>query len=192
LDKKINDEGLVVGEYNYMSINQAFALKRFKNIISMKPVTWLYNHGLIRSMALKKTRLYGSYHSSDRVLLAELALLGRFHKIKEHLFYRRSHEEAYTENVHAQDEIDWWTLARTRNISFPYVRILKEYVRAVNHIVKQNSLRIRLYFIILVWFISEGILLTLRYIGTQIFSNTTIGKKLQPLVSKLFKFLGYT
>jgi hypothetical protein len=45
--------------------------------------------GLIRRSALERTRLHGSYPSSDHVLLAELALLGKFWEIPEALFFRR-------------------------------------------------------------------------------------------------------
>jgi len=45
--------------------------------------------GLIRSSALKKTRLIGTYAGSDVVLLAELAMQGEFREIPRPLFFRR-------------------------------------------------------------------------------------------------------
>lgn len=50
-------------------------------------------YGLIRSSALRRTRLLGSYPSADYVLLAELALLGEFTELPERLFLRRIHPE---------------------------------------------------------------------------------------------------
>ena len=47
--------------------------------------------GLMRRDALNRTRLHGAYPSSDYVLLAELALLGRFLYVPERLFFRRIH-----------------------------------------------------------------------------------------------------
>jgi glycosyltransferase involved in cell wall biosynthesis len=47
---------------------------------------------LMRTAALRRTRLHGAYPSSDLVLLAELSLIGRFQAIDEPLFYRREHE----------------------------------------------------------------------------------------------------
>jgi len=47
--------------------------------------------GLVRRDALAKTRLHSAYPSADFVLLAELALLGRFLMLPERLFYRRVH-----------------------------------------------------------------------------------------------------
>ena len=49
--------------------------------------------GLMRTEAIKKTRLEGSYNASDVVLLSELALIGQFHELPERLLYRRRHPE---------------------------------------------------------------------------------------------------
>jgi glycosyltransferase involved in cell wall biosynthesis len=56
--------------------------------------------GLIRREPLASTRLIGSYDSSDRVLLAELAALGPFHLVDEELFCHRDHPD---NTVHAYD-----------------------------------------------------------------------------------------
>lgn len=47
--------------------------------------------GIIRSEALRHTHLHGSYYEADRVLLAELALLGRFIQLDEPLLVKRCH-----------------------------------------------------------------------------------------------------
>ncbi|MDX6750223.1 glycosyltransferase [Geminicoccaceae bacterium 1502E] len=49
--------------------------------------------GVIRTSALLKTSLYGVYSGADKVLLAELALQGRFHEVREQLFAKRIHQE---------------------------------------------------------------------------------------------------
>lgn len=48
--------------------------------------------GLIRTDALGRTHLHGSYYEADRVLLAELALLGRFVQLEAPLMIKRCHE----------------------------------------------------------------------------------------------------
>jgi glycosyltransferase involved in cell wall biosynthesis len=60
--------------------------------------TWSWKHpgcnavlGLIRTAVLRKTALVGAYPSSDKVLLAELALHGRFLHLPDPLFFRREH-----------------------------------------------------------------------------------------------------
>lgn len=47
--------------------------------------------GVIRADALAHTHLHGSYYEADRVLLAELALLGRFVQLDDPLMVKRCH-----------------------------------------------------------------------------------------------------
>jgi hypothetical protein len=47
--------------------------------------------GVIRKKALLKTSHYGKYSGIDKVLLAELALQGRFHEVGQELFAKRIH-----------------------------------------------------------------------------------------------------
>jgi len=46
-------------------------------------------YGLMRTDAVRKTKLMRNYTGSDRVLLCELALQGRFVLVREPLFYKR-------------------------------------------------------------------------------------------------------
>jgi|AGTN01.3.fsa_nt_gi Glycosyltransferases involved in cell wall biogenesis len=47
--------------------------------------------GIIRAEALRRTHMHGSYYEADRVLLGELALLGRFAQLDEPLLVKRCH-----------------------------------------------------------------------------------------------------
>ena len=47
--------------------------------------------GLIRSDVLRQTGLHGEYYGSDKVLLAQIALAGRFHLLPDVLLNRRCH-----------------------------------------------------------------------------------------------------
>jgi glycosyltransferase involved in cell wall biosynthesis len=49
--------------------------------------------GVIRTSVLRRTRLLGSYHHSDRTLVAELALHGPFYQVPDWLYFRRDHPE---------------------------------------------------------------------------------------------------
>ncbi len=55
-------------------------------------------YGLIRARALAQTRLLPSYRGGDCRLLGELSLMGKFHEIPEHLFFRRIHSDASSQN----------------------------------------------------------------------------------------------
>jgi glycosyltransferase involved in cell wall biosynthesis len=48
-------------------------------------------YALIRSEILRKTRLHGPFPDSDKVMIAELAMLGEIRLIKEPLFFLREH-----------------------------------------------------------------------------------------------------
>jgi glycosyltransferase involved in cell wall biosynthesis len=49
--------------------------------------------GVIRRDALLKTARHGNYWGADKVLMAELALQGRFYQVPEQLFAKRIHDE---------------------------------------------------------------------------------------------------
>ncbi|MBC7953085.1 MAG: glycosyltransferase family 2 protein [Rhodospirillaceae bacterium] len=64
--------------------------------------------GVMRAEALRQTHLHGSYYEADRVLLAELALLGRFIQLDEPVMIKRCHAgvsvlKPYTEQARMID-----------------------------------------------------------------------------------------
>ncbi len=65
----------------------------FRRLAHLLQNASIYNftYGLIRSEALRKTRLHGSYPMTDRVLFAELAMLGELWEISEPLLRLRFH-----------------------------------------------------------------------------------------------------
>lgn len=66
------------------------ATERFWQVLSQ--ARWgTHIFGVIRRKALQQTRLHLDFYSSDRVLLSELALLGRFRCQPERLFLKRLH-----------------------------------------------------------------------------------------------------
>ena len=65
--------------------------ERFNNILCDGMCDPIY--GLMKTEVLKQTRLHGGFADSDRVLLAEMGLRGRFSLVPEHLFSRRIHAE---------------------------------------------------------------------------------------------------
>jgi hypothetical protein len=55
-------------------------------------VDWCFEiYGLIRRSALERVSVMPSYYGGDKVLLAELSLLGRYHLLGAPLLYRRCH-----------------------------------------------------------------------------------------------------
>lgn len=88
--------------------------------------------GLIRASALEQTRLIGSFVASDRVLLAELALLGEIHEIPDVLSFRRLHAQMSTNaNPGKQERTRWFDPnARPSRLNEPQL-LAREYGRSV-------------------------------------------------------------
>lgn len=95
--------------------------KRFRSIIGPHPCYQIF--GLIRSSALKTTSLIDSYSGSDRILLAQLALLGKFHQFSEQFLYQRRHTEQSIQSLEshrsAHKYTNWFDTATTGKIIFP-------------------------------------------------------------------------
>ncbi len=89
-------------------------------------------HGLMRSEALGRTRLIGSYFASDVVFLAELALIGKFKRLDEHLFYRRIHPGASRRANRTYSEVSaWFDPRKGKGVVLPLSNLLVELVRSI-------------------------------------------------------------
>ena len=115
------------------SLNAAEPHQRYKDLLFS--VRWCFEvFGLIRTDMLKRTSLIGSYYGSDKVLLAELILLGRFYTLFEDLFFRRCHaNQSSTLNSTVEREA-WINSRAAKNLIFPRFTCLLGYLQAVtNH-----------------------------------------------------------
>ena len=99
-----------------------------------------YNHwcfdvfGLIRSETLRKTSLIKAYPGSDRALLVELGLIGRFYEIPQYLFFNREHEERSIRAVpNGRLRAGWFDTSKEGKISLPRCRTFVEYFKSVNY-----------------------------------------------------------
>jgi len=89
--------------------------------------------GLIRTNALRRTRLMDRYLASDRVLRAELSLLGRYRILPERLSFDRDHPNRSVRAYPAHHlRAAWFDPALAGRRVFPHWRVLYEYFRAVN------------------------------------------------------------
>ena len=108
--------------------------------------------GLIRSAALSNTRLIGSYLSSDRVLLAELSLQGRFVEIPQCLFVRREHPGVSMRvNKNYGQRAAWFDPRLEGRILLPAWRLCFEYVRALGRVSVSPVTKLLCYGHILHW-----------------------------------------
>jgi glycosyltransferase involved in cell wall biosynthesis len=82
--------------------------------------------GVIRSEALRRAPPFGGFVGADRNLLAELSLLGPFHEIPEHLFFRRDHPNTSTRRFpNAVERMAWFRNGHGGR--FPTLRRALEY-----------------------------------------------------------------
>jgi len=120
--------------------------ERFRNLI-LSPHMALQIFGLIRASALRKTSLMGNYPSSDEVLLAELALLGRFYEVPNRLFLTRIHPGQSTKGAFQiqRTRIIWFDTSREGRIVLPTWRYFGECLRAINRVPQIPLERISCY-----------------------------------------------
>jgi Glycosyl transferase family 2 len=122
--------------------------------------------GLVRLEALRKLPPPGSYMHSDRVLLLQLSLLGRFYEVPEHLYFSTRHmgQAAWTMPERTKTQgyrltrrwgtlpaPGWWDPAKARKIAFPEWNVAKEFGRCVAHAPLSRTQRLRCYSSIVRW-----------------------------------------
>jgi glycosyltransferase involved in cell wall biosynthesis len=88
--------------------------------------------GVIKRDVLKQTRLHGPYADSDRVLLVELALRGRFCLIPTFMFSKRQHALQTTARYQCRWErtLVFDPTSRGR-VTYPWIREFGELARAI-------------------------------------------------------------
>lgn len=82
------DAGATEEYQERVHVNQVRPCERFRDFLENNDLNNMMN-GLIRSDVLRRTALMRTYRGADIVLMAELALYGKFVLIPEVLFFRR-------------------------------------------------------------------------------------------------------
>ncbi|MFZ3385028.1 MAG: glycosyltransferase [Candidatus Methanoperedens sp.] len=131
----IDKHGIIIADYIISSkkANSQKPQDRFGFLIFFDH--WCFDvFGLIRSKDLRKTSLIKAYPGSDRVLLAELGIIGRFYEIPEYLFFNREHEER---SIRALPNVclraGWFDTSKEGKIVLSRCGVFVEYFKAVNH-----------------------------------------------------------
>jgi glycosyltransferase involved in cell wall biosynthesis len=128
--------------------------ERFRDVIRMDHICEP-DFGLTRLDVLRRTRLHGDYADSDRVLLAELALHGRFHQIPEYLFFRRAHSQQSTAIApDRQTRTVWFNPAYAGRLVFPHFRELREYLGVIRRAPVGAGGRASCYAALLAWVVT--------------------------------------
>jgi glycosyltransferase involved in cell wall biosynthesis len=89
-------------------------------------------YGLIRTEVLRKTRLLPPHPGNDRLLLAELALHGRFVQVPEYLFMRRDHgQRSVKVYPRIRERYAWVAPSYAGRRMFPHWAYLRGYASAI-------------------------------------------------------------
>lgn len=108
--------------------------------------------GLIRTDILKKTKMIGNFPSSDRALLGELTLLGRFYEIPEYLLFKRHHPEQHWRVYNSnRDKQIWYDPAKADVRVFRTWRLLQEHLKTIDRAPLNRSERAKCYLSMGLW-----------------------------------------
>ena len=154
----IDSQGKVIDDYadtNLELTSSPDPIKRFRELIRLDYACFDV-FGLIRVEALRATPLIASYVTSDRALLAELSLMGRYYTVPEHLFFPREHPERSTRALSTHERAAWFDTANKGKVSLPRWQVYLNYFK----IIRKSSLnftqkaKCRLY--LLTWLLRYG------------------------------------
>jgi glycosyltransferase involved in cell wall biosynthesis len=110
--------------------------------------------GVMRASILKLTPLLGSYPSSDRILLAELALLGEYYEVPESLFFRRDHPQTTLRAYRTfKERMAWYDSAKKGQLHLSKWKCFFEYLATIRRVQMSWSEKVRCYFHMVKWFI---------------------------------------
>jgi glycosyltransferase involved in cell wall biosynthesis len=112
---------------------------------------WYPLSGVIRMSALRQTPLLSQYAGGDKILLARLVLLGKFHEVPETLLFLRRHvkqainigaKSAYLYNI-------WFSAANKGKLILPFWMRLFEHLAAIRQAPLSWPQRLRCYQVML-------------------------------------------
>jgi len=129
----IDDVGESIGEFDdNLDLRQQHPHDRLRGFLDHYEMSNAI-FGIVRTNLLKRTSLLGSYASSDKVLMAEMALLGQFWEVPDRLFLRRYHEGMSRKaNVTAEEIADWFDPNHPRPVPATRTKLYFEYVKAIS------------------------------------------------------------
>lgn len=121
--------------------------------------------GVIRTDALRRTRLIGNHWGGDMVTLADLLLIGKFVEVPDRLFSRRYHDSTSMAANQSNREINsWFDPSRRHRHALPRTRLLWSHLHAVWRSDLPSRRRIRgLGMVLKIWTRSFG-----RHMGGEL------------------------
>ncbi|KAM3113141.1 glycosyltransferase family 2 protein [Phormidesmis sp. 146-33] len=105
--------------------------KRYQEVLIA--TRWCFEvFGLVRTEAFAKTSKLGAFYGADKVLLAELSLMGKFVILPDPLFLNRRHQQQSGSLKSAQEREQWINpTIKRRSVLRPRLMCLKGYLFAI-------------------------------------------------------------
>ncbi len=128
-------------------------VRRFGDV-AMRADYLEYSYGLIRMEALRNTRGEQNYTCSDRVLMCELALQGRFYEIPELLFFKRHHPKNEYKDWRAR--MVWYNPGTEGKIVFPNWQEFFNYFVAIDRARLSVRTKLRCQLVMGKWLLVHG------------------------------------
>jgi glycosyltransferase involved in cell wall biosynthesis len=128
----VDEQDRPIKEYAPSSLaTQARAADRVRDLLR-NPSPCFEAFALMRREQLSQTDLIGAYTASDRTLLLEMAMRGRFHQVPEVLFLHGQHAERSVARFRCARAMNaWFDPSRAGKFTFPTWRLMNEYRRAI-------------------------------------------------------------
>ncbi|MEV6604961.1 glycosyltransferase [Kutzneria sp. NPDC051319] len=128
--RQIDSAGQTVGHWdNPCRTDHRDPVVRIRDLVGMEHENY-HCYGLYRRDVLARTHLLPPVKNNDRILIAELALYGRFVEIREELLLHRLHDQRLTQSV---SQRDWYRTQRTdgKRLVMPNVEEAGWYLKAI-------------------------------------------------------------
>lgn len=133
--REIDMHNKTIREYDpgFSGLSADSPSQRFKPLIKdMTDCKFFF--GLFRRNVLINSELHGNYISSDKILIAETGLRGRFVKIDEPLILIREHNQRYTRAIYPNRNrsLVWLDTASNKRKPYRRLTLYKKYIHIIN------------------------------------------------------------
>jgi glycosyltransferase involved in cell wall biosynthesis len=144
--KFIDKHGKFLHDYNYrLRVSSPKPSQRFFDLVVANHIV-VEAFGVIPSSLLKRTPLLGGYVGSDRVMLSELALHGRFFEIPDYLFFHREHPLRSTKAFPGLHErVAWFDPAKAHTVVYPTWKLLAAHLASIGKVPLSPLERLQCY-----------------------------------------------
>lgn len=180
----IDDQGDRIEDDDYpLRLGSEKSHQRFRDLAVIRHDCFLV-FGVIRRRVLEQTPLIGNYVGSDRVLLCELGLQGKFHEVPEFLFSRRRHAEVSCQLPERGERVAWFDPAKAGAITFPNWRILQECATTIRQVPQPAQARLLCHLQI-----PEHIWVRKSFLAADLVEGLKLSLKKNETGNRLFYFL---